>query len=528
MSETKVSTMVYPRLCFAYFLQFSIWGSWAMTLGGYADKVLSLDVGILYTAIPLAAVSALFIGPIVDRKFAAERVLGVLHLVGGVCLIACAMQKSLTPLLILMIMHGVCYMPSMALMNSVVFRHIPNSNNAPKVFVFGTIGWIVVNLFIDIFCGGALKPNFFYIGGGAAILLGLYSFTLPHTPPAAQAVEPGQKAGSMFDSLKMFKDPVFLVFAVCVLCASIPACGFYFPMGVPLFTERDYPSPVALTTLNQFSELIFMLALPFFASKIGLKKCLLLGMGAWALRYFFFMQSAFSFAILGLLLHGFCYSFLYVAAYMYADKKSPPAMKASVQGLMAFLLLGLGQVFGSLMVSYEFAQNPAPFSKIKIASKADDISLPVWNDPNLENSAWKYLNLSATVNGMLGRPQPPVYHLGEELDENKDNVITKEEIDKVPEEGLKNGVGDDAVTFTKADIMDIFGQIANYVAKKDVPQSDIDISVSRKDWLAVQMRDWNKILLHPIIVVVVFLMIFVVLGKDPDAKTKPEEEKTVG
>ncbi len=492
-----------------------------MTLGGYADKVLHVDVGILYTAIPLAAVAALFIGPIVDRLFNAEKVLGVLHLVGGICLIACGFQKDLTLLLILMILHGLCFMPSIALINSVVFRHIPNSNNVPRVFVFGTMGWIIVNLLIDVFGGGAAKPNFFFIGGSAAILLGLYSFSLPATPPAAKATEPGEKSGSMLDSLKMFQDPAFVVFVVCALFASIPACGFYFPMAVPLFTERDYPSPVALTTLNQFSELFFMLALPFFASKIGLKKCLLLGMAAWALRYFCFMQSAFAFAILGLLLHGFCYSFLYVASYMYADKKAPPALKASVQGLMAFLLLGVGQVAGSLMLSYEFKANPAPFPNIKIASQADPIPLPVWNDPTLENTAWKYLNLSATVNSMLGKKPPVVYHLGEELDTNKDNVITAEEIAAVPAEGLKNGVGDDAKTFTKADIEDIFGQIADYEAGKKVDPSQI--SVTRKDWLGVQMRNWNKILLHPIILVGVFFAIFFVLGKDPEEKK--EEEK---
>ncbi len=502
--------MIYPRLCVAYFLQFAIWGAWAMTLGGYADKVLSLDVGILYTAIPLAAVAALFVGPIVDRLYNAEKVLGVLHLVGGICLIACGFLSSLPLLLTAMILHGLCYMPSIPLLNSVVFRHIPNSNNAPRVFVFGTAGWIVVNLIIDIFGGGAGKPNFFFIGGGAAILLGLYSFTLPATPPTAKAVEPGQKGGSLFDSLKMFQDKTFTVFAICVLFASIPACGFYFPMGVPLFIERDYPSPVALTTLNQFSELLFMLALPFFASRIGLKKCLLLGMAAWMLRYVFFMQPAFLFAILGLLLHGFCYSFLYAAAYMYADKKAPAALKASVQGLIAFLLLGVGQVGGSLFVSYQFSQNPAPISNVKIASQEKSISLPMWNDPALENSAWKYLNLSSTVKSMLGMKLDPVYHLGEIAN---NGVITTEEIATIPEEGVKNGVGGDAKTFSKTDIEEIFGQIAKHLGKDDV-------SVSRKEWLSVQTKNWNKILFLPIIFVGVFAAAFLVLGRDPEEAKK--------
>jgi len=515
--------MIYPRLCVAYFLQFAIWGAWAMTLGGYADKQLGLDVGILYMAIPLAAVAALFIGPIVDRLYNAEKVLGVLHLVGGVFLIACGFATSLPLLLTLMILHGLCFMPSIALNNSVVFRHIPDSNNAPKVFVFGSLGWIVVNLIIDIFGGGAAKPNFFFIGGGAAILLGFYSFTLPATPPTAKAVEPGQKKSSMFDALKMFQDRTFLIFVVCLLFASIPACGFYFPMAVPLFTERDYPSPVALTTLNQFSELFFMLALPFFATRIGLKNCLLIGMAAWMLRYFCFMQPAFLFAILGLLLHGFCYSFLYVASYMYADKKSPPALKASVQGLMAFLLLGVGQVGGSLMVSYQFTQNPAPFPNIKIASQEKAIPLPTWNDPTLENSAWKYLNLSATVNySILGRTPPTAYHLGD-LDKNRDNIITADEIAEIGAEGVKVGPEDKATTFSKDDITEMFNQVAKHVSGTDVASSKVEMS--RKDWQEVQMRPWSKILFLPIIMVCVFFVAFFVLGKDPEEPVVEGEKK---
>lgn len=518
MTDAKSSSGIYPRLCVAYFLQFFIWGGWATTLGGYADQTLKLDAGLLNTAIPLAAVSALFIGPIVDRKFSAQKMLALLHLIGGLCLFMCAYQKTFTPLFICMLLHGICYMPSLPLINSVVFRHIPNSNNAPRVFVFGTIGWIVVNLIVDVYGGGAAKPNFFIIGGIASVLLALYCLTLPDTPPQISAEEAKKSSGSIFNVLVMFKDPAFTIFAICVVIASIPACGFFFPMVVPLLTERSFPSPVALTTLNQFSELFFMLALPFFASRIGLKKCLLLGMAAWCLRYVLFMQSAFTFAVLGLFLHGFCYSFLYVAAYMYADKKAPPALKASVQSLMAFLLLGVGQVLGSLMLSYEFKQYPAPIANMTVAASKDPVGLPPWNDPKKDDSALKYLNLSASVKYFTqGIEMPNPSHLGRDV--AVDDAISWAQLNALPDESLNyNGV-----EYAKAELQSIFQQVASHHAGKEVPVEEV--SVTRKQWMDVQTKQWNKILWPPALMAIICCAVFLVLGKDPvDKETEEKKE----
>ncbi len=515
MSDPKTNVMIYPRLCLAYFLQFAIWGSWMIALGGYADQVLHLGgkIGILYTAIPLASIAALFINPMVDRRFPAQYVLALLHLIGGVCLVICGTQTNLYVLIAVMILHGVCYMPSITLLNSIVFRHIPEAKNAPYVFVFGTIGWIVVNLCIDVFAGGATKPYFFFIGGGCAILLGIYALTLPHTPP--KKVEAGEKAGSMFGALALFKKPSFTIFAVCALFASIPACGFFFPMLVSLLTQRGYPSAVSLGTLNQVSELLFMVALPFFAVRIGLKKCLFLGMIAWALRYFCFMESAFIFALLGLLLHGFCYSFLYVASYMYADKMAPDHLKASAQGLIGFLLLGVGQVLGSLYYGYQVEHYPPKIETVKVAAADTPVPLPAWNDPNLDDSAWKYLNFSGTVQKMLGMSKEEhAKHLGLDIDKNKDNVITWDEIEALGDEGIAYPVGDGLVTYSKADLEQIFRDIAKH---KNPEIKDADIAVSRSEWLSVQSRDWRGILMIPAIFVAVFAVVFLVLGKDPEA-----------
>ena len=188
MTDTKSTSGIYPRLCIAYFCQFAIWGSWAGALGGYTTGVLNLpgsQVGWLYAAIPLGAViSPLFIGPIADRFFAAQKVIALLHFIGGLCLAAagllCATGNQSFPLLMgLILLSGVCFMPTIPLINTIVFKHLPNPDKAPQVFIFGTIGWIAVNLFIAAFCGGADKHYFFYVGGAVSIFLACYSLTLP-------------------------------------------------------------------------------------------------------------------------------------------------------------------------------------------------------------------------------------------------------------------------------------------------------------------------------------------------------------
>ncbi|MCL2623396.1 MAG: MFS transporter, partial [Planctomycetaceae bacterium] len=426
MTDTKSTSGIYPRLCVAYFCQFAIWGAWAGALGEFAASGLKFsggEIGSLYNAIPFGAVIApLFIGPIADRYFSAQKVIALLHLIGGLALLACGWlclnnQQSFPLLMGLMLLSGICFMPTMGLLNSIVFKHLPNANMAPRVFVFGTIGWIVVNLFIAAFCGGAETPWFFIVSGGVCVFLAVYASTLPDTPPKG-APAPGEKtAGSGLGVLSLFKDFSFVTFVLCAFLASIPACNYFFPSQVPFLTQRGYPSPVALTTINQFSEILFMLALPFCIPRFGLKKVLLVGMGAWAIRYFCFSQPSFPFALAGLMLHGFCYTFLYVASYMYAEKVAPAHLKASAQSMMVFLLLGVGQVLGGYGYGFMSEKYAPQYNDITVAqaqlTPADDVSLndfagavfkvpiPAWNDD--ENSAFQYLDLAKQVNKLLGK-----------------------------------------------------------------------------------------------------------------------------
>jgi nucleoside transporter len=527
MTDTKSTATIYPRLCIAYFCQFAIWGSWAGALGGYTTDILNLpgtQVGWLYAAIPLGAViSPLFIGPIADRFFAAQKVIALLHFLGGLCLVAagmlCAADKQTFPLLMtLILLSGVCFMPTIALINTIVFKHLPNPDKAPQVFIFGTIGWIAINLFIAAFCGGAKTPYFFFVGGAVSIFLACYSLTLPNTPPKG-APAPGEKSDALgLGALKLFKNPTFAIFAICIFLGSIPACNYFFPSYVNFLTERGYPSPLALGTLNQFSEIFFMALLPFFVAQIGLKRVLLIGLLAWVLRYICFAQGGtygFELALIGLILHGFCYSFLYVAAYMYADKMAPADMKASVQSLMAFLLLGVGQVLGSV----GYGKMAETYPPIMTAAKIGDTEMPLppWNDVQRENSAWKYLDLGATVTQLMSKSTDEKVnrHLGTDVDANRDNVISLEELGKVTEPLVYN-----EVTYSPENLKDIFAQVTEKSGSQDG-------SVTHTQWMDVQAKNWKMIWYLPAAFIGVFFVLFLVLGKDPvpaEVAGRKEEE----
>ncbi|MDO4570990.1 MAG: MFS transporter, partial [Planctomycetia bacterium] len=388
MSEKTPVPFAYVRLAIAYFLQFAIWGSYGFALTGFVANYLGFkggEVGWIGAAIPIGAIIApLFVGPIADRYFSAQKVLAFLHFVAGALLIYASFQKSFLPMLIAMICVGACYMPTIALLNSIVFEHIPNRDNAPRVFMFGTIGWIAVVLFIQAFFGAGKTNGFFHVAASCCFILGVYALTLPNTPP--KGATDGDVMG--LKAFSLFKKPGFTAFIVMLLFAGIPACGLYFTACVPMLMQRGYPAPLALTTLNQLSEVFFMALLPFFVARIGLKNVLLLGIAAWFLRYACFIEGAFTFAIVGLLLHGLAYAFIYVAAYMYGDKVAPPEMKASVQSLLAFLVLGVGQVCGSVLAGQLMAAYPAELTAKDVGIEKTDENgekvykaIPAWNDP---------------------------------------------------------------------------------------------------------------------------------------------------
>jgi nucleoside transporter len=518
MTENRVS-FVYPRLQLGYLLQFAIWGSWCVALGGYLNgKMSGPHIGYLYMAIPWGAIVApMFIGPIADRYFSAQKVLGLLHLISGAALVACgvicaqaesraaggAVVVPFGSLMVLMLISGMCFMPSIPLINTVVFKHIPDSASAPKVFIFGTAGWILVNLVVEIFGGGAGSPNFFFIGGGCGLFLGLYSFTLPDTPPKGAPAEGAKSDSFGLGALAMFRSPAFTIFVLCAFMVSIFGSNYFFPSVVPYLSEFGYPAPVALTTLNQFSELFFMAILPFCVARFGLKWVLVIGMSAWAARYFIFTLPGFQFALIGLLFHGMGYAFLYAASYMFGDRVAPAHLKASVQSLLAFLLLGIGQVLSGYAFGFQIDRNAPALTKTVVMQEAKAAkSLPAWNDPAMETSAWRYLDLAKSLKYLRG--DKSIFNLGEHL-----GLYTKADgsidMDKIPAAWESGGV-----SYTKEELKATFDKIGS--------------PVTREAYLKAQRHNWKGFFIPPALFALFWVFVFIVFGKQP-VEAAPEAVK---
>jgi MFS family permease len=293
----------------------------------------------------------------------------------------------------------------------------------------------------------------------------------------------------------------------------------------PMLQQRGYPSPLALTTLNQFSEIIFMFSMPWFVARLGLKRVLAIGMLAWSLRYFCFLSPAFPLALLGLFLHGFCYSFLYVGAYMYVDRSAPADLKASAQSLMGFLLLGLGFFMGAKLAGYMLDRFPAEIASMPAAEvgeagpgtgrRIEKAPLPAWNDPHAAASAWRYLDLSGTISSLISGKQPELTpDLAQKLDADQDGVITMAEVQAAPEAGLQLG----GLLYARDDLVATFQKIATL---KDNKVADDDIRLTRHDWLQAQSCKWEAIWFWPAIAVLVLCLFFVLAFRDKPSQTQP-------
>ena len=395
--------MLTARLSIMMFLEFFIWGAYFVSMVIYlnaetapliqseamtVDEATSITAN-AYSAIPLGAVIApLFLGLLADRLLPAQVVLGLLHLIGGGLLIALP-SVPLTQFVPLLIAYAVCYMPTLGLTNTVAFKAISDAKgDAEKAFpvvrVFGTIGWIVAGLTISGFKLDADAEQF-RIAGYASILLGLYSFTLPSTPPAMKGkpVSVGSLLGA--DALVMLKDRSFTVFLVASMLLCIPLAFYYqqigayitaaapvvaeFPVDAEAAADPDngeayleaydkeladrtiLKRATAIATLGQVSEIGFMLLIPFFFRRLGTKWMLLVGMIAWAVRYVLF-GVAFEggigwMVLLGIALHGICYDFFFVTGQIYVDNAAPPEIRGQAQGLLVLLTQGIGMIVGA-------------------------------------------------------------------------------------------------------------------------------------------------------------------------------------
>ncbi|MFK7846842.1 MAG: MFS transporter [Rhodothermales bacterium] len=358
------------RLSVMMFAQYFIWGAWAPTLGNYMQTIeMGESISWAYSLGPIAAIIApFFMGMVADRFFDSEKVLGVLCLIAGIAMCAMPSYAGTSMFLPLLFLHAICYFPTLGLTASLAFHHMTNQEKEfPVVRVFGTIGWVVAGVVIGKLLMADSTSLPLYIGGGAAIFLGLYSFTLPQTPPPLAGQKTSWRQIMGIDALKALRTRSFMIFLLAATLIFI-AFGTYFPYAPVYLGDVNvqvgidhFQNPSWEMSLGQFSEIFFMLLIPFFFARLGVKWMLLLGMLAWIARFTLFSAAALSgtfwMIMLGIAIHGICYDFFFVTGQIYIDKKTSTAIRGQVQGLLVLLTQGVGfflgtQLSGAFVNSY--------------------------------------------------------------------------------------------------------------------------------------------------------------------------------
>lgn len=357
-----MKTGTRSQLSLMMFLQFFIWGGWFVTLGTFLGKTLGAsgaETGAAFGTQSWGAIIAPFIiGLIADKYFNAERILGVLHLIGAVLMYQLSRAGDFGQFYPYVLAYMIAYMPTLALVNSVSFRQMEDpAKQFPIIRVWGTIGWIVAGLVISFVfkwdsqegIAQGLLRNTFLMTAIASAALGLFSFTLPKTPPRLLGGEANIKDKLGLSALGMLKDRNFLVFFISSVLICIPL-AFYYQNTNPFLVESGVGNPTGLMTLGQASEVLFMLLLPVFLVRYGIKKTLLVGMLAWVVRYLMFAygdaDARLFMLVTGIVLHGICYDFFFVSGQIYTDSKAGVAHQSAAQGLITLATYGVGMLVG--------------------------------------------------------------------------------------------------------------------------------------------------------------------------------------
>jgi nucleoside transporter len=348
------------QLSVMMFLEFFIWGSWYTTIGVYMTNHNMANLTHWpFTVNPIAAIVApFFVGLIADRFFATQKVLGTLHILGAVFMFLTPSATG-NPVLfiVLLLAYNLCYMPTMSLANTVCFHKMTDQEKQfPLIRVFGTLGWIIAGLLISFvlsrFVAGKAEETAMplYMTAIASLLLGIYSFFLPNTPPPAAGRKVSASSIIGVDALKQLASPSFFIFLISSFLICIPLAAYY--NFTQIFLEGiQFKNIAATQTIGQVSETLFMVLMPFFFLRLGVKWMLGAGMLAWVIRYALFALGApdqVSWMILtGIALHGICYDFFFVTGQIYVDKKANPLIRAQAQGLIVFVTYGVGMLVGA-------------------------------------------------------------------------------------------------------------------------------------------------------------------------------------
>ena len=366
------------RLSIMMFLQFFIWGGFFVTMGSYLLQIFQQEesinsiIGSAYATHNWAALLApLFVGLLADRYLNAERLNAICHLLGGVLLYFAASASTSGSFIFLMFAYFMVYMPTLALVNTIAFANIKDAyKEFPAIRVWGTVGWVLAGFIVaQSVIGFVDVPLMHWITGQTniqttnipilmcailSIIYGIYSFTLPAAPPKAKG-EPfsiGKALG--LDALKLMKERNFGIFALCSFLISIPLAFYYARTNDFIAAMAFGEQSPAFMAIGQMSEVLFMLLVPFFLTRLGVKWMLAVAMLAWGTRYLLFgsFPDSTFLLIVGVALHGVCYDFFFVTGQLYVDKKAPVSVRASAQGLFALLTYGAGMLIGNYVLGW--------------------------------------------------------------------------------------------------------------------------------------------------------------------------------
>lgn len=372
-----MNSSVRFKLCVMMFLQFFVWGAFFVPMGSYLGTVfaeyneqgtLNTIIGNTFATQTWAALFApLIVGFIADRLFNKEVVNGVLHILGGCVLWWCStITDSPSTLFWAMLTFFLCYMPTLALVNAITFQNVPSiEDDFTKIRLWGTIGWIVSGLVVSESMFGVFpfpvlpgisdagSTNFpMQMSAVVSVLYGVYSFTLPASPPQGRGQPVSVVKVLGLDALQLFKNPSYLVFAICSFLICIPL-AFYYARTYEFVSAMSFGDRAGgVMALGQVSEIGFMAAVPFFLNRLGVKWMLLIGMLAWALRYALFglMPSSAGMLVLGIVLHGICYDFFFVTGQLYTDRVAPEGIRTSAQAFVGLLTYGAGMLVGNYVL----------------------------------------------------------------------------------------------------------------------------------------------------------------------------------
>lgn len=337
------------------FLQYFIWGTWYVTLNTYLGDTLQFtatQIGLCYGTFAIACmISPFFVGLIADKFFATEKVLGAMHLLGAVLFVVASQATTFGLFYPALLLYTLSYAPTMALTNSLSFHLMEDpAKQFPGVRVLGTIGWIVANNVIG-WLGYTLTVEQLYVGAAASLLLGIYSFTLPHVPPKKEKKASVRELIGL-DALNLFKNRAFATLMIASVLIFIPV-SFYFGFTASFMSDIGIDPDIIPNriSMGQMAEILFILILPFFITRFGVKRVLFIGITAWLIRFLLFAngnaESAVWMIYTGIILHGICYDFFVVTGQIFVDEKAPDHLKSSAQGLITFATYGLGMFIGT-------------------------------------------------------------------------------------------------------------------------------------------------------------------------------------